>query len=69
MIQYSMLAIDKQGRRLKVKLTNQEMLNLIGCSRETVSATMGQFRDASLIQLDGRRITILNEKGLFKLLG
>ncbi|NGZ04419.1 MAG: Crp/Fnr family transcriptional regulator, partial [Nitrospira sp. WS238] len=33
---------EKQGVRLKVKLTHQEMANLIGCSRETVSATMGQ---------------------------
>jgi CRP-like cAMP-binding protein len=59
---------DKQGIRLKVKLTHQEMANLIGCSRETVSATMGQFRDNGLIQMDGRTITILSEKGLSKLL-
>ena len=58
---------DKQGIRLKVKLTHQEMANLIGCSRETVSTTMGQFRDDGLIQMDGRTITILNEKGLSKL--
>lgn len=60
---------DKQGIRLKVKLTHQEMANLIGCSRETVSTTMGQFRDNGLIQMDGRTITIVNEKGLSKLLG
>jgi CRP-like cAMP-binding protein len=60
---------DKQGIRLKVKLTHQEMANLIGCSRETVSTTMGQFRDDGLIQMDGRTITIVNEKGLSKLLG
>jgi CRP-like cAMP-binding protein len=60
---------DKQGIRLKVKLTHQEMANLIGCSRETVSTTMGQFRDDGLIQMDGRTITILNEKGLSRLLG
>lgn len=59
---------DKQGIRLKVKLTHQEMANLIGCSRETVSTTMGQFRDDGLIQMDGRTITIVNEKGLLKLL-
>lgn len=34
---------DKQGIYLKAKLTHQEMANLIGCSRETVSATLGQF--------------------------
>ena len=60
---------DKQGIRLKVTLTHQEMANLIGCSRETVSTTMGQFRDNGLIQMDGRTITIVNEKGLSKLLG
>jgi CRP-like cAMP-binding protein len=60
---------DKQGIRLKVKLTHQEMANLIGCSRETVSTTMGQFRAQGLIQMDGRTISIVNEKGLSRLLG
>jgi CRP-like cAMP-binding protein len=58
---------EKQGIRLKVKLTHQEMANLIGCSRETVSTTMGQFRDDGLIQLDGRTITILKPDGLSRL--
>lgn len=60
---------EKQGVRLKVRLTHQEMANLIGCSRETVSTIMGQFRDQGLIQMDGRTITIVNEKGLSRLLG
>lgn len=55
---------DKQGIRLKAKLTHQEMANLIGCSRETVSTIMGQFRDDGLIRLDGRTIMITDEKGL-----
>ncbi len=60
---------EKQGIRLKVKLTHQEMANLIGCSRETVSSTLGQFRDEGLLQLDGRTMTILDIKGLSRLLG
>ena len=60
---------ENQGIRLKVKLTHQEMANLIGCSRETVSASMGQFRDDGLIEMDGRTITLVNEKGLTDLLG
>ncbi len=56
------------GTRLRVKLTHQEMANLIGCSRETVSTTLGQFRDEGHIHMDGRSITIVNEKGLSKLL-
>ncbi len=60
---------DLQGLRLRAKLTHQEMANLIGCSRETVSATLGAFRDQGLVQLDGRVIVIINEKGLSSLLG
>jgi CRP-like cAMP-binding protein len=59
---------EKQGIRLKVKLTHQEMANLIGCSRETVSTTMGQFRDDGLLQIDGRTITILKPDGLSRLI-
>ncbi len=59
--------VEKQGIRLKVKLTHQEMANLIGCSRETVSTTMGQFRDDGRIQIDGRTITILKPDGLSRL--
>jgi CRP-like cAMP-binding protein len=44
------------------------MANLIGCSRETVSTIMGQFRDQGLIHMDGRTITILRPDGLVRLL-
>jgi len=60
---------ERQGIRLKVKLTHQEMANLIGCSRETVSTIIGQFRDQGLLQIDGRTIIILDEKELRKVLG
>ncbi len=62
-------AQEPRGIRIKAKLTHQEMANLIGCSRETVSATLGQFRDEGLLQLDGRTMTILDLKGLSRLLG
>lgn len=55
---------DKQGVRLKVKLTHQEIANLIGCSRETVSVTLGQFREEGLINMDGRTIVILKQDAL-----
>ncbi|MBS0170901.1 MAG: Crp/Fnr family transcriptional regulator [Nitrospira sp.] len=58
---------DPQGVRLKVKLTHQEMANLIGCSRETVSTTLGQFREEGLIQTDGRTVVILQPDALVRL--
>ncbi|WP_447973829.1 Crp/Fnr family transcriptional regulator [Nitrospira sp. Kam-Ns4a] len=55
--------------RLRVKLTHQEMANLIGCSRETVSTTVGQFREQGLIRIEGRSITIVDANSLSRLLG
>ncbi|MFO0731412.1 MAG: Crp/Fnr family transcriptional regulator [Nitrospiraceae bacterium] len=60
-------APDPQGVRLKVKLTHQEMANLIGCSRETVSATLGRFREERLIHMDGRTVVILRPDALVRL--
>lgn len=54
--------------RLRANLTHQEMGNLIGCSRETVSATFGQFRDDGLVHMEGRTITITDEMGLLRLI-
>lgn len=59
---------DVAGTRLRAKLTHQEMANLIGCSRETVSATLGHFRDQGLIRMEARTITILDPSGLSRLI-
>ncbi|MEW6543119.1 MAG: Crp/Fnr family transcriptional regulator [Nitrospirota bacterium] len=58
---------DGTGVRLRAKLTHQEMANLIGCSRETVSTTIGQFREQGLIRIDGRSLTILQAQRLSRL--
>ncbi len=56
-----------EGRAIKTKVTHQELANLIGTTRETVSLTLGQFRQAGLIAMEKRQITILNEKSLTQL--
>jgi CRP/FNR family cyclic AMP-dependent transcriptional regulator len=58
-----------QGIQIKIKLTHQEMANLIGSIRETVSAVLGEFKKEGLIALDGRQITILRPELLKQLLG
>jgi CRP-like cAMP-binding protein len=50
------------------KLTHQEMAYLIGCSRETVSAVLGQFRDDGLVYYHHRTITGVDERRLTRLL-
>ena len=51
---------DQGGIRLRLKLTHQEIANLIGCSRETVSTALGHMRDQGLIRTERRSITIVN---------
>lgn len=53
--------------RLRAKLTHQELANLIGSTRETVSHTLGHFRDQGLIRIDGRSIMILDPYRLSRL--
>lgn len=55
---------DGTGIRIRVKITHQEMANLIGCSRETVSTTLGHFRDDGLIRMEARTITVLDPHAL-----
>ena len=54
-----------QGRiRLNVRLTHQNLANLIGTSRETVSALLGQFQRQRLVTQDHRHICLLDTDGL-----
>ena len=48
-----------EGIFLNIKITHQEMANLIGSIRETVSATLGEFKKEGLITFEGRKIIIL----------
>lgn len=56
-----------EGRALQTKVTHQELANLIGTTRETVSLTLGQFRQTGLISMEKRQIIILDQKGLTEL--
>ncbi|WP_447979960.1 Crp/Fnr family transcriptional regulator [Candidatus Nitrospira bockiana] len=58
---------DGASIRIRAKLTHQELANLIGCTRETVSNTLSQFREQGVIRIDGRSITILDAARLSQL--
>lgn len=54
----------EDGVRLNVKMTHQELANLIGSTRETVSATLNDFKRQGLIQQDHHAITIRDQQRL-----
>jgi CRP/FNR family transcriptional regulator len=59
----------QDGIRIKVSLTHEEMAQLIGTSRETVTRVLGEFRDKQLAQLRGSTLLIKNKAALEKLVG
>lgn len=55
---------DARGTLVAVKITHQEMANLIGSTRETVSLTLSQFKRRKLIASAGRKVIITDKEGL-----
>jgi CRP/FNR family cyclic AMP-dependent transcriptional regulator len=61
--------VTKDGIRIKISLTHEEIAQLIGTSRETVTRVLGEFRDKRFAQLRGSTLLILNKAGLERLIG
>ena len=55
---------DIRGTVVGLKITHQEMANLIGSTRETVSLTLSQFKRKGLIQTEGRKVILADPEGL-----
>jgi CRP-like cAMP-binding protein len=55
---------NKKGLVLGVKITHQEMANLIGSTRETVSLTLSQFKRKGYIATEGRKVILADREGL-----
>jgi len=53
--------------RFTMALTHEELANLVGSSRETVTRMLGRFRKEKLIEVRGSSILILSPQGLEQL--
>jgi len=49
---------------IRLRLSHQELANLIGATRETVTANLGRLQREGLVQIERRRITILDRRRL-----
>jgi CRP/FNR family transcriptional regulator, cyclic AMP receptor protein len=59
----------KDGIRVKLALTHEEIAQVIGTSRETVTRLLGGFRKQQMAILRGSTLLIKNKAGLEKLVG
>ncbi|MBE9468374.1 MAG: Crp/Fnr family transcriptional regulator [Bacteroidetes bacterium] len=52
---------------LQISLTREEIANLVGTATESVIRLLSEFKTEKIIELDGRRIRILDEKKIIKI--
>jgi CRP/FNR family cyclic AMP-dependent transcriptional regulator len=53
-----------KGIRVKVTLSHEEIAQLVGCTRETVTRTLGDFKRHKIAELRGATLTIYDRKAL-----
>jgi CRP-like cAMP-binding protein len=58
--------VDEQ-QYLKVSLTREELANIVGTATESVIRLLSEFKSDKIVELNGRRIRILNVKALEKI--
>jgi CRP-like cAMP-binding protein len=52
---------------LQISLTREELANIVGTATESVIRLLSEFKSDRLVELNGRKIRILNRKGLEKI--
>ena len=58
--------LDKDGA-LQISLTREELANMVGTATESVIRLLSEFKSDKLIDINGRKIKILNLQGLIKI--
>jgi CRP/FNR family transcriptional regulator, polysaccharide utilization system transcription regulator len=58
--------LDDQ-KYLRISLTREELANIVGTATESVIRLLSEFKNDRLIELNGRRIKILDQRGLEKI--
>jgi CRP/FNR family cyclic AMP-dependent transcriptional regulator len=57
---------DAHGTIIDLKITHQELAEMVGTSRETVTRVIARLREEGIIEVDHRRITLLKPQELIK---
>jgi CRP/FNR family cyclic AMP-dependent transcriptional regulator len=55
---------DAHGTIIDLKITHQELAEMVGTSRETVTRVLARLRDDGIIEISQRRITLLKPQEL-----
>lgn len=55
---------ESRGTLIGVKYTHLELANYVGSTRETVTLVLGQLRKREIIDMDHRRVVVLDQQAL-----
>lgn len=55
---------DARGTIINLKITHQEVAEMVGTARETVTRTLASLHRQGILEIDGRRIIILKPEAL-----
>jgi len=57
---------DAHGTIIDLKITHQELADMVGTSRETVTRVLARLREQGIIEIEQRRMTLLDPQALLK---
>lgn len=55
---------NSKGTQISIKLTHQELADMVGASRETATIVLNEFKDDKVVSINEKYITITDEKSL-----
>lgn len=58
--------VESDGQTLNVRLSREEIANLVGTATESAIRLLSEFKKEGMIELEGKKIRLLNMKGLIK---
>ena len=57
---------EEDGITLNVRLSREEIANLVGTATESTIRLLSEFKRDNMVELDGKKIKIINQKKLAK---
>lgn len=61
---YLVKNVPKSGTESSVRVTREDLANLVGTATETVIRCLAEFKEDGFIEISGREIVVLDQKGL-----
>lgn len=58
---------DKEQKTLQLRMTHQDLANMVGSSRETVTRALNRLQDEGIIAISHQQITVLKPENLIEI--